>query len=147
MSLKTSHGHSLFSSEKCKNKMRFLHLDWLNNNSSISFKMIFWKTLIFMYHKFKYIFWNAEYSLDILCFNHYMDYKDQKLALVRILIFDSSWFLPKYLTNHVEIKLISNAWRKASDNNTITFHLKSYILMKILSNRSHLFLFSVTADI
>lgn len=58
----------------------------LNNNSSISFKkMMFWKTLIFMNHKFKHIFCKAEYSLNILCFNHYLDYKEQNLALVHII--------------------------------------------------------------
>lgn len=38
-----------------------------------------------MNHKFKHIFCKAEYSLNILCFNHYLDYKEQNLALVHII--------------------------------------------------------------
>lgn len=55
-----------------------------------------------MNHKFKYIFRKAEYSLNILYFNPYLDSKYQNLALANIIFFIVPHFLSIYLTNHLE---------------------------------------------
>lgn len=74
-----------------------------------------------MNHKFKYIFWKAEYSWNIPC----LDYKDQNLALVYVIFFIVPHFLKSiYLTNHLEKMNITCVKGRLK---TVTFHLKSYI--------------------
>lgn len=55
-----------------------------------------------MNHKFKYIFRKAEYPLNVLYFNPYLDSKYQNLALANIIFFIVPNFLSIYLTNHLE---------------------------------------------
>lgn len=83
---------------------------------------MFWRALIFMKHRYKYTFWKAEYSLNIICFDHFLDYWDYNLALVHVTILIVHNFLSIYLTQNLE-----NIYHQMHEGKlkTVTFHLKA----------------------